>query len=245
MRSVLVVLLTAGVASVTSAAPSFFVAPSAYPGSAATNDIAWQTAVGPFSEFDFDNLPVGWRLVEINAGSVTVFARLGGLGGESGTPEVFPGTWDGPASGAVHGTVDQLAVLNRFSTTIHGDIVFFFDSPNAGIGAWLFDEGGSTAESFILQVTETGGGVFTSPVLESGNGTARFVEGFLGVTSTVGIMEARFRVVDAVTGSPVLRPYALDHLQIGRPVPPIPAPGAIALCGLGIGLVSYLRRHGL
>jgi hypothetical protein len=243
MRIMLVVFLTAAAATVASAAPSFFVAPNAYPGSTTTNDTAWQRAVGPFSEFDFDNLPAGWRLVEINTGSVTVFARLGGLGGESGTPEVLPGTWGGPANGAVYGTVDQLAVLNRFGATIHGDTVFFFDSPGAGIGAWLFDEGGSTAESFVLQVTEAGGSVFTSPVLESGNGTTRFVEGFLGVTSTVGITEARFRVVDGVTGLPVLRPYALDHLQIGRPVAPIPAPGALALGSLGMGLVAYLRRR--
>ncbi len=244
MTRALVVLLVTGIASVASAAPSFFVAPNAYPGSSTTSDVAWQTAVGPFAEWDFDNQSVGSHLLSVSAGSVSVNTTLGGLGGESGNPEFFAGTWGGPASGAVYGTVDQIALLNRAQTGgTHGDIVFSFNAPNAGIGAWLYDDIASSAQSFVLEVTEVGGGVFTSPVLESNNGNVHFVEGFLGVTSTVGITEARFRVVDATSLEPVLRYFELDHLQIGQPVPPIPAPGAVLLGSLGAALVGYLRRR--
>ena len=247
MRSV-VTLLALCAATTASAAPVFFVSPNSYPGSGTTNDLAWQASVGPYIEWDFDSSVPGWALTHVDdAGAVYVNTTLGGLGGESGNPHIYAGSWGGASAGSVYGTVYDTALINHDGLgAIHGDMVFQFTLPNAGIGAWLYDDLIESGESFVLEVTEAGGAVYTSPVLESGNGNTKFVEGFLGVTSTVGITEARFRVVDATTHEPVLRSFELDHLQIGDLVTPVPAPDAILLGSLGVGLVGYLRRrHGL
>jgi hypothetical protein len=242
MKRVLALLLMVGVASVASATPSFFVSANSPTAPDATHDLAWQAAVGPFAEWDFDGEsgPGTWYVVNVSAGPVSVNTTLGG---PFSNPEIFAGSWGGSAAGSVYGTVFGNALLNRDHTsTIYSDMVFSFNAPNAGIGAWLYDDGGGSAESFVLEVTEAGGGVFTSPALESGNGDAHFVEGFLGVTSTVGITEARFRVLDTDSQQVVQRVFELDHLQIGMPVP-VPAPQAVLLGGFGAGLVGWLWRR--
>ncbi len=241
MKRAMVFLLVVGAASSALAAPTFFVSPNAYPASGLTNDLAWQAAVGSFSEVDFDILTPGAHLTAITDPYVSMTTTLGGP--DAGNPEAFAGSWGGAAAGSVYGTVYDIALLNRDSAgAIHSDFVFTFDQPVAGVGAWLYDNSVNSAESMILQVTEAGGGVSTSGLLESGNGTDHFVEGFLGATSTLGITEARFIVVDG-QGNPVQRYFELDHLQWGQPVPVIPAPGAILLGGIGVSLVGYLRRR--
>ncbi len=245
MRRAVILLLALCAATTASAAPVFFVSPNSYPGSGTTGDIAWQTAVGPYIEWDFDSSVPGSVLTHVDdAGTVHVNTTLGGLGGESGNPYIFAGSWGGASAGSVYGTVYDTALQNRDSFGVaHGDMVFQFTLPNAGIGAWLYDDLVNSGESFVLEVTEWGGAVYTSPVLDSGNGNAHFVEGFLGVTSTVGIAEARFRVVDVTTQLPVQRFFELDHLQVGDLVVPVPAPSAVLLGSLGLGLVGYLRRR--
>ncbi|OHB63053.1 MAG: hypothetical protein A2Y76_12720 [Planctomycetes bacterium RBG_13_60_9] len=243
MKRTAFLLLVTGVASSALAAPTFFVAPNPYPGSGSTNDLAWQTAVGSFSEVDFDVMSGGQHLVSITDAFVSISTTLGGSGGESGNPEAFAGSWGGAANGSGYGTVYDIALLNRDAAgAIHSDFVFTFDQPVAGVGAWLFDNDSSSPQSMILQVTEVGNVVTSSSVLESGNGNGHFVEGFLGATSPVGITQARFIVLDG-QGNPVQRSFELDHLQWGGPVPPIPAPGAIILGSIGVLVIGYLRRR--
>jgi hypothetical protein len=241
MQKLIVLFTVMATASSALAVPTFFVYPNSYPGSSGTNDTAWQTAVGPFAEWDFDGSTPGSHVIAVAAGPIYANAYVGNPGSTAGNPQVFAGSWGGAANGSMYGTVYQNALLNRNqSGAFFSDMVFQFAVASTGVGAWLYDDGSTSPQSFVLEVTEVGGGVYTSPVLESGNGNAHFVEGFLGVVSAVGITEARFRVIDPATGLPVTRGFELDHLQIGMP---IPAPGAVLIVALGTGLVGLLRRR--
>ncbi len=241
MQKLIVFFTVMAAASSAVATPTFFVYPNSYPGSSGTNDAAWQTVVGSFAEWDFDSSTPGSHVLAVAAGPIYANAYVGNPGSTAGNPEVYAGSWGGAANGSMYGTVYQNALLNRNQqNAVYSDIVFQFAVASTGIGAWLYDDNSAFQQSFVLEVTEVGGAVYTSPVLESGNGYAHFVEGFLGVVSAVGITEARFRAIDPATGLAVRHGFELDHLEIGLP---IPAPGAVLLVALGTGLVGWLRRR--
>jgi len=240
MKKQCIVLSVLCCASTVLAAPSFYVAPNTYPSYSADHDLAWQGAVGGFGELDFDNLPQGTYVdsfFDVYMG-VDVFV---GLGGSGAAVEVYNSTWSAPDSGSMYGTVHANALLNRSAAgAVASTVAFTFSTPVTGFGAWLFDNNRASLESMVMTVEEVGGGVTQSPLLESGNPDIHFVEGFLGVTSDVGLTSVAFSLIDGATGGLSSRFMEIDHVQVAAP---IPAPGAVLLGGLGAGLVGWLRRR--
>ncbi len=216
--------------------PTFYVAPNPYPSTSAALDVPWQTAVGSFIEEDLDGFASGTDIDALTFGSIVADVGLGGLGGTASAAEIFvSGGWGGSAE---YGTVYQSALLNRDSGARYGDIVFAFSTPIAGFGAWLYDNNAGSDERFEMVVTEVGGAEYTSSVLDSGNGTAHFVEGWLAATSSVGITAVTYRVLGG-NGEPVGNKFfEMDHLQLS----PVPVPGAVLLGMLGLGVAGVKLR---
>ncbi len=244
MRKGFLFIVVGMLSSVLAAAPVFYVAP----GTGSTLDGDFQTAAGGvIDEFDFevdyaagDNLD---NFVSVLWPWITVDVGLGGLkeGGGNGTaPTARISDGGGSWAPTDPGTVGGNALVNRDSAgAIYSQIVFQFSSDDnvTAFGAWIFDIDASTAESFRMIATEIGGAtLFYSNILESGDGTAH-VEGFLGVVSTVGLTSVAFEVLDRGTLEPVAREFAIDNVQL------VPAPGALLLGSMGMGIVGWLRKR--
>jgi hypothetical protein len=220
------------------AVPTFFVAPNAHPATSSTLDTAWQAAVGGFTEFNFDAFANGSTVSALTAGSLGISIGLQSPGNASGA-EIFFGAYAG--GGGILGTVSGGALLNRNAGSQYGEMTFGFSSPVQGFGAWIFDNNLSTPESFQLSVTEADTAVTTSAILESGNGLPHFVEGFIGVTSLLGITDVSIQLLDGTTGNRVNnRFFEVDHVQVATA---IAEPGTLALFGLGLAGLGFARRR--
>ena len=232
--------LVAAVCAVVQADPTFYVAPNPLGSADPTLDVPWQTAVGTFYEQDLESYANGAYVDAFTVDSITIDVGLSSSGGGTASAaEIFAGGWGGSSQGSVPGTVHGKALLNRDSSGVaYDEITFQFSTPAAGVGAWLYDNNGASAESFEMVVKEVGGATFTSPTLESGNGTGHHVEGWLGATSTAGIESVSYRMLDTAAGDPASRYFEMDHLQYS----PVPVPGAVLLGMLGLSVVGVKLR---
>jgi len=212
------------------ATSTFFVESNSYPIVDPNKDLSWQSAVGGnFIELDLDNIDPLFAIVDqLQAGSVTIDLGLSdGSGGTASTVETFPINGIGVSS---YGTVSGTTLINRASGSKFPFMTFSFSDPVLGFGAWVFDDDFGSQEYRML-VTEVGGGTSTSSILDSGDPCddirlCWFVEGFLGVTSDIGITDVAIEVLDTN-----LKFVEIDHLQIAT-TSSVPEPTTLALLGL-------------
>ena len=176
----LIVFLTYAGSSTVYAAPTFFLSS----GSADTGDVAWQAAVGAFTEFDLEGFACSSIQLNLTDGSTTITIGPGATGQEIlCSPSAFA------AAGGVFGTVEDRSLFNQDSNgVLTANLTFAFSQPVAGFGLWIFDDVAATPDSFTMTVTESGGATTTSGVLDAAAGAlGHQVEGFIGATSSVGI----------------------------------------------------------
>ena len=199
--------------------PTFFVSP----GGAPTGDLAWEAAVqNVFFEQNCDSfvsLPIVTNFVAGTfAGPVTVNIGLekgneagsGSIAGAERFPSTFGFTQD-------NGTVWSNSLLNR-NGTVYSRMTFTFSRPVDGFGAWLFDDWNAPDQYFTLLVVDSQGNQHLSPALSrSGQtGGSDGVEGYLGVTSPIGIVRAAFISRRTDNNSEVSSFFEVDNLHIGR-----------------------------
>lgn len=216
------------------AATVFFVESNSFNVVDDTRDQAFQTAVGnQFSELDLDAIPNAALVDALAVDGITIDIGLGGS--PAGSVEIFQGAY--AAGGGAFGTVQTSALLNRAPGVGTSDtMTFAFSEPVRGFGAWIFDDLGPTSPetTFTLSATEVGGATSISAPINGGNGGNFFVEGFLAVTSDVGLESV------SIVSSNGNDFFEVDHLQIAT----VPLPAAAWLFGGALlGLVSVKRRR--
>ena len=164
-------------------------------------------------ELDIDAYPDRSAVDVLTAGPVVIEVGLGGIRGEQPGALVFHGAFS--SGGGTYGTVYGGALISLYdgwgNEYAHSQITFEFSEPVFGFGAWIFDDAGRTSQSFQLLARLADGTLVTSPILESGNGDAHRVEGFLGVTSAFGIQSVAIEVIDEFGRAVV---FETDHLQV-------------------------------
>lgn len=211
--------------------PTFFVEPTTW-GSPVdpTLDSEWESAVNnDFVELDLDEFPNGFDVDVLVAGDITI--DIGQAGSSCFIPPDEPVACPGNGiaatarilrasyhcCGGSYGTVYESALLNvvddpPYYGLRHSEITFTFSEPVFGFGLWIFDDAASSPQNFRLHVTDPRGVVTTSDLLESGNGNAHFMEGFLGATAPRGIVKASVEVLE--NGIPYAKAFEVDHPSV-------------------------------
>lgn len=224
---------TTGVLSTTQAIPvttRFFLSPGADP----TGAQRWEAAIGRgFTELSLDNFSHLQTLERLNVGNVTI--RLSTNQASQGQIVVSP-------EFAYPGSVYHGALRNGNSDagSLASKLRFNFSNPVSGFGLWIFDDNRDLRDSFRMIVEDADGRIWTSRVLESGNGFDPAVEGFIGVQSSVGIRRA---VIQAgYWNGSVFQLHQTDfYVDSLRCV--VPAPTAVLLGTLGLALTGRIKRR--
>ena len=192
-----------------------------------------------FAEINFLAFTHGQIVPSFSLGGVTVSVSLPNIGEAPAT--IFVGGYT--AAGGQHGTVHDRALvtcarLPCFTDGIFDNaITFSFSVPVFGFGAWIFDDGDDSVDSFAMMANGS-----TSATLDANPGSSSHtVEGFLGVTDTVGI--SQLTIFNTNADGHV---FELDHIQLSTDLPSeIPAPPVAWLTGLGLAGLAFARRRKL
>lgn len=197
-------------------------APTAWAGSVTYDDrSAFDAATTAPQVEDFDTFASGATVSQLYGGLVTF--------GGSRDPTVFWGGWGLFGAGTFSG--GGLIPDPRFRGT---PLIVQFATPVYAFGADVYDDGdGSPPTNTIsLTATTTMGDVLAISESNPGYGYS----GFLGASSTDGIVEAVFSI-DVSNGN-----FELDHMVIGSaPGLPVPEPTTLGL--VAAGLLGGLARR--
>ncbi|MEX0678882.1 MAG: hypothetical protein WD063_17535 [Pirellulales bacterium] len=217
----------AGLVQESRAAPTFFVQPGLNP----TLNQGWQaSAASPIFEQDFDSYPDTTALTSFPVGGYTVNVSLPNV-----TPQdavIFVASF-GPYGGQ-YGTVWQSSLGSFNSQVTDREMLFQLSAPVEGFSLWVFDDAGSTPDSFTMIVN----GVESS-ILDFNPGMTNYtVEGFLGVVDPAGITQVIVR--NQTNGL-----FEIDHVEVFANAVPEPTTGVLVLCAAGFLLANGLRRRAL
>ena len=218
------------------AQPVFYVESSDYNGGSRLvdpdDDLAFQSAIGnAFTEFDFESLTNGVYYDSVTVGSTTVDFKGSG---ETETYEVASLNWE--FGGAVSGT-GTFTSKGLVAGTSY--VTFEFSEAIRGFGTWVFNDS-ATDNTYSISAVETGGSSYSaSSDLDAGNGTNFMVEGFIGVSSSVGLTSVTLTRIGSGAS------WEFDHMQVGTPISAVPEPSSYAFIGgfWALGLAITRRRR--
>ena len=216
--------------------PTFYLSPGTNP----TGDVSFQNAVGDleFLENDFDAYGGhGTAISSLGFDGIAVDLSLPDLGADAAEIALL----DPPGrGGGVYGTASGGMLLNfdrpdgyrgpsagvRFSFS--GHIV-------TGFGVWVFDDDGSSADSFSMTVEDLLGHQWTSAILDANpDSDSDTVEGFIGVTLSSGIKHVTIHHASSNSAR-----FRIDHMQIAYI---IPEPSTLGLCILALVIAGGWRK---
>lgn len=192
--------------------PEFYLGPGGDP----NGDISWQCSNGVIlEEFELVAAPYTQLpdYLDVIVGDyVTIDVGQAGVNGVEACArrfkyEVLPGSQYGTC-------FEENLDSEDSSGDLHSQITFEFFDPVPGAGFWVYDGSDDQRDSIRLIVEDGDGLTWISPVLEAGNGFALAVEGFIGVTSSMGIRKAAVEKIDEFTLAPKAGAFTVDHIQV-------------------------------